>query len=211
MAQALVQQGKAQRRRPLLPPGRGTGAEVSRLPAGTRRPVREGVAEPRSHRDLPRVSGQRRRAGAHGRTAARIQASSKMPFPAWKRPTPRIPARPIAARWRRPTSSPASWTRRCRCSSNRVAAEPGHYDLRMMYARALRDKRQFPAGRQPVLRGRQTEAGRSQALDRTGRYALHGRRSAAGADRLRTGRQERAKIRRATGSCVPSFWISCAR
>ena len=54
-----------------------------------------------------------------------------------------------------------------------VAAEPSNYDVRMMYARALRDKRQFPAGGHPVLRGCQAEARRSHDLERAGRRALH--------------------------------------
>ena len=92
MAQSLVQQGKLGDADAYFRQGGGAGAEVSRLPAGTGRPLREGCADRRGHRHLSRVSGQRRGAGADGRTAAREQASSRMPCRAWKRPTRKDPS-----------------------------------------------------------------------------------------------------------------------
>ena len=43
-----------------------------------------------------------------------------------------------------------------------VAAEPGNYDLRMMYALALRDRKQFPGGRGAISAGRRINPAEAQ-------------------------------------------------
>ena len=92
-----------------------------------------------------------------------------------------------------------------------VAAEPGNYDLRMMYARALRDKRQFqPAASQfyaaaklkPTEPKPWTELGGMLYMAGDLPQALAAFEQAA---------EERGERGGATGSCAPSSWISCAR
>lgn len=49
-----------------------------------------------------------------------------------------------------------------------VAAEPSNYDLRMMYARALRDRRQFPAAARQFYEAAKLKPGESKTWDQLG-------------------------------------------
>ena len=85
-----------------------------------------------------------------------------------------------------------------------VAAEPDNYDLRMMYALALRDRKQFPAAAAQFLQAARIHPQEAQTwtdlggmLYMTGSYP----QSLAAFDR----RESWARTHRATGSSVRSF------
>ena len=58
-----------------------------------------------------------------------------------------------------------------------AAEEPANYDIRMMYARALRDRKQFPAAAAQFYEAAKLKPAGSEDLERARRHALHdGRR-----------------------------------
>ena len=137
------------------------------------------------------------------------RASSRMPCRGWKRPT-------APARTTEPRGPGAAYVftqqldKALPLLEQAVAAEPGNYDVRMMYARALRDRRQFPpAARQfyeaaklkPAEPHPWTELGDMLYLSGDFPQSLVAFENA----------QKAAKPRPATGSSGPSFWTSCTR
>ena len=149
MAQALVQQGRLGDADPyfrqaaqLEPKYRDYLLEL----AGSTKRLRRTAEAIEIYREFPDNADG---ADADGRTAAREQTSSRMRVPRLEESYAKDPSpanrSALAAAYvftRKPDKA-------LPLLEQSVAAEPGNYDLRMMYARALRDKRQFqPAASQ---------------------------------------------------------------